>query len=252
MIENPRYKRVQLFVTCLVDAFFPETGMSVVRLLEYLGFEVEFPQAQTCCGQIAFNAGVWDDARKMARHNIDLLAQTDGYIVLPSGSCTDMMTHHYAELFADDLVYGPKVIALKERTFELTQFLVDELQVTDLQGKLNGRVTYHPSCHGLRNLGLRDQSTTLLEAVEGLEFVPLPEADVCCGFGGLFAVKMGEISGMMLQRKLENVSETDAETLVGSDVSCLMHMGGGLQKRGSAVQTEHIADVLCRACGLNQ
>lgn len=250
MNQNAKYDRVQLFVTCLVDAFYPDTGLAVVKLLEHLGFTVEFPQAQTCCGQIAFNAGLDDDARQMARHNIDLLYKAQGYIVLPSGSCADMMLHHYSELFKNEPSIGAKVQAIKERTFEFTQFLVDELEVVDLKGKLNGRVTYHPSCHGLRNLGLRDQSLKLLRAVEGLEVIPLPEAETCCGFGGLFAIKMGDISGAMLQRKLRNIDETKAALLVGSDASCLMHMSGGLKRRSLPVQAQHIAELLCEACNL--
>lgn len=242
--------RVQLFVTCLVDAFFPQTGMATVRLLEANGFDVAFAEAQTCCGQIAFNGGVWDEARQMARHTVDVLSETDGPIILPSGSCTDMIVHHYRELLADDPAYRDRWAAVAERTFELTQFLVDECGLDDLGGQLDATVTYHPSCHGLRNLKLTDQATRLLDAVEGVTRQPLPEADVCCGFGGLFAVKMGPISGAMLQRKLENVQASGATTLVGGDVSCLMHMAGGLQKQGSDIDVTHIADLLCQACGL--
>lgn len=243
-MEKTSPKIAQLFVTCLVDSFYPDVGMATVNLLEQQGFTVQFPEQQTCCGQPVFNAGHWDEARQMARHTLDLLAQTEGPIVIPSGSCTDMMIHHYHELFHDDPVYQDKLAAIADRTFELTQFLVDVLKLTDVGAHCNGCATYHPSCHGLRNLDLREQARTLLTNVEGLQIVELPEAEECCGFGGLFAVKMSDISGVMLNRKLNHVESTDADVLIGGDVSCLMHMAGGLQKRGSNIQVKHIAEVL--------
>lgn len=235
---------VQLFVTCLVNAFYPDVGMATVEILQAQGLRVEFPLAQTCCGQPAFNGGFHDEARALAKHTIDVLAATTGPIVLPSGSCTDMIVHHYQELLGDDPGYGPKVTAVAARTTELTQFLVDVLGVTDLGAAGNGRLAYHHSCHGLRNLGLHDQAAQLLDHVDGVEQVDLPEATECCGFGGLFAVKMGDISGAMLARKLDSVEASGADTLVGGDVSCLMHMAGGLEKRGSSVCVKHIAEVL--------
>ena len=227
-----KYNKVQLFVTCLVDAFYPNAGMSVVNVLEKLGFEVEFPETQTCCGQIAFNAGVWEDARSMARHTIDTLYRAEGYIVLPSGSCTDMITHHYKEIVAGEPGIDIKLANIASRTFEFTQFLVDECGVKDVGAILEKSATYHPSCHGLRNLNLSYQANALLDDVERLDNRPLPEADVCCGFGGLFAVKLSDISGEMLRRKLDNVESTEADVLVGSDVSCLMHMAGGSAQTG--------------------
>jgi L-lactate dehydrogenase complex protein LldE len=239
-----RPTRVQLLVTCLIDQFFPDTGMAVVTVLERLGLTVEFPGGQTCCGQPAFNAGFTDEARAMAAHTIDVLSTSDAPIVVPSGSCGDMVMHHYATLLADHPIYGPKARDVAARTYELTQFLVDVVGVTDVGAIATGRVTYHACCHGLRNLALKTQPVALLEAVRGVERCPLPEAEVCCGFGGLFAVKMADISGAMLARKLDRIESTGADTVVVTDVSCAMHMNGGLHRRGSRVRVRHLADVL--------
>lgn len=235
---------VNLFVTCLVDALFPQVGLATADVLEDQGLTVIVPEGQTCCGQPAFNAGHWDEAREMARYTLDVLSQTEGPIVLPSGSCADMISHHYHDLLADDPVYAEKLHNVAGRTFELTQFLVDELGQADTGAHCAGCATYHPSCHGYRNLNLRHQAGALLQQVDGLEMRELPEAEECCGFGGLFAVKMSDISGAMLKRKLDNVESSGADVLIGSDVSCLMHMAGGLQKRGSHVQVKHIAEIL--------
>jgi L-lactate dehydrogenase complex protein LldE len=237
-------KKVQLFVTCLVDKFFPEVGFAVVEILERLGLTVEFPRAQTCCGQPAFNGGFWDDARAMARHTIDVLSQSDAPIVIPSGSCADMMIHHYLEILADDPDYKARAKEIEHRTYEFTQFLVDVLGVTDLNAQAAGCLTYHASCHGLRGLGLRTQPQQLLEKVKGIEQKALPGAEECCGFGGLFAVKMSDISQAIMARKLDNIESTGAETVVGTDVSCLMHIAGGLHRRGSKVQVKHLAEIL--------
>jgi L-lactate dehydrogenase complex protein LldE len=247
-----RPERVQLLVTCLIDQFFPDTGMSVVRVLERLGLTVEFPAGQTCCGQPAFNAGFVDEARDMARHTIDVLSKSDAPVVIPSGSCGDMMIHHAAKLLENDPNYGPKAAALAARTYEFTQFLVDVLGVTDVGATAaapagDGLVTYHASCHGLRGLGVKAQPAALLEGVRGLQRCPLPESEVCCGFGGLFAVKMSEISSAMLGRKLDSIASTNADTVVVTDVSCAMHMNGGLHRRGSRTRVIHLADLLAGA-----
>jgi L-lactate dehydrogenase complex protein LldE len=242
---NPsEVKTVQLFVTCLIDNFYPDAGLAVVDILESLGLTVEFPQAQTCCGQPAFNGGFWDDARAMARHTVEVLNQSQAAIVAPSGSCADMLIHHYPALLAGDPVYGPKATAVAQRTCEFSQFLVDVLGVTDLNAHSSGCLTYHASCHGLRGLGLREQPRQLLDHIQGAELKELPEAEACCGFGGLFAVKMGDISGAILQRKLDTIEASGADIVVGSDVSCLMHIAGGLRRRGSRVQVKHLAEVL--------
>jgi L-lactate dehydrogenase complex protein LldE len=241
---NTDIKTVQLFVTCLVDKFYPEVGFATVEILEKLGLTVEFPQGQTCCGQPAFNGGFWDDARAMARYTVDLLAQSDAPIVLPSGSCADMIVHHYPEILAGEPDYETKAQDIAGRTYELTQFLVDVLGITDLHISGRGRVAYHASCHGLRGLGIKAQPHHLLNNIEGVEPTELPDGEACCGFGGLFAVKMGDISGTILARKLDNIEASGAETIVGTDVSCLMNIAGGLRRRGSRVQVKHLAELL--------
>jgi L-lactate dehydrogenase complex protein LldE len=239
-----RPTRVQLLVTCLVDQFFPDTGEAVVDVLERLGLEVEFPDTQTCCGQPAFNSGYTHEARAVARHTIDVLSASDAPVVVPSGSCGDMVIHQYEALFADDAAYAEKAHALSHRTFEFTQFLVDVLGVTDVGAVSAGTLTYHACCHGLRGLNLRTQPEALLGRVTGARICPLAEAEVCCGFGGLFAVKMADISSAMLARKLDTIEASGADTVVVTDVSCGMHMNGGLHRRGSSIKVRHVAEIL--------
>jgi L-lactate dehydrogenase complex protein LldE len=236
--------RVQLLVTCLVDHLFPGVGHATVAVLERAGIQVEVPSGQTCCGQPAFNGGFTDEAAAMARHTVDVLTRSDLPVVVPSGSCADMIVHRYPELLAGDPAYAARARALAARTYELTQFLVDVLGLTDLGAHGTGRLAYHASCHGLRGLGLRTQPMTLLRNVAGAQTEMLADAETCCGFGGLFAVKMGAISAAMLAQKLEDVVASGADTVVATDVSCLLHMAGGLHRRGSRVRTRHIAEVL--------
>ena len=242
-METP--SRVQLLVTCLVDRFFPDTGMSVVAVLERLGFEVSVPEGQTCCGQPAYNGGYLADARALARHTIDLLSKTTDPIVVPSGSCGDMVIHQYETLFRDDNGgYREKARSVAGRTHELTQFLVNVMGVIDVGAVWPGKLAYHACCHGLRGLGATDEPERLLAAVGRTERCALAEADVCCGFGGLFSVKLANVSSAMLDRKLDNVEASGADAVVVTDVSCGMHMEGGLRRRGSRVRVRHIADVL--------
>lgn len=241
-VNAPR--RAQLFATCLIETLRPEAGMAVVRVLEKLGLTVEYPQGQTCCGQPAFNGGAWDDARAMAKHTLNVLSKSDAPIIVPSGSCADMLVHHYPELFASDPKFGALAESIAARTYEFTQFLVDVLGVTDLDAHLTQRVTYHPSCHLLRGLRIIEPPRKLLENLQGGEIVELPHAEECCGFGGLFAIKMADISSAMLERKLDAIESTRAETVVGCDVSCLLHIGGGLHRRGTNIETKHLAEIL--------
>jgi L-lactate dehydrogenase complex protein LldE len=236
---------VQLLVTCLVDSIAPRVGFAVVEVLERLGLEVEVPAGQTCCGQPAFNSGGWDEARAMARHLIDVFGDHPGVpVVVPSGSCGDMVIHQAPMLLEGDAVWADRARALAARTFEFTQFLVDVLGVTDVGAVSQGRLTYHPACHGLRGLGIASQPLALLGEVRNVERCPLPEAETCCGFGGLFAVKLSDVSASLLQRKLANVEASGADTLVATDVSCLMHLEGGLRRRGSPIRVRHLAEVL--------
>lgn len=238
---------IQLFVTCLVDSLFPEVGESVVRILERQGVTVEFPFDQTCCGQPAFNAGFHDEARAMARHTVDVLHDTEGPIVVPSGSCAQMIVDHAPHLLAGDPEAGPRARAVAARTRELTTFLVDDVGVTDVGAAVDGRVAaYHSSCHGLRGLGIEDQPAALLAEVDGLEVVPLPDSDVCCGFGGVFSIEMPDVSAAMLDSKLDNVEACGADVIVAGDVGCLMHMEGGMRRRGGTTRFTHIAALLDR------
>jgi L-lactate dehydrogenase complex protein LldE len=239
-----RPTRVQLFVTCLVDAFAPGTGLAVVEVLEHLGLQVEFPEGQTCCGQPEFNGGFAEEAATLARRTVDLLSRSDAPIVVPSGSCADMIVHHYPSLLGDDPAYAKRAADVASRCYEFSQFLVDVMGVDRVEARASGRLAYHASCHGLRGLGVRRQPELLLDGVGDAARVELPEADVCCGFGGLFSVKMPAVSGSMLDRKLDAVEASGATTLVVTDLSCQMHMAGGLRRRGSAVRVVHLADVL--------
>ncbi len=243
-LEADMLEHVHLFVTCMIDAFYPSVGMAVVDILEAQGIGVEFSCDQTCCGQPAFNGGFWNDARAMARHTLDVFSRTAGPIVVPSGSCADMIVHQYPELLREDVEYVSKAQDVAARTHELTQFLVDTLGLSDVGASFRGRAAYHPSCHGLRGLNLREQAQTLLANVDGMEQVELPCAEECCGFGGLFSVTMSAISGAILERKLDHLIASGADLLVGSDVSCLMHMAGGLQRKGSQIAVKHIAEIL--------
>jgi len=235
---------VQLFATCLVEAVRPEAGMAVVTMLEKLGLTVEYPEGQTCCGQPAFNAGVWEDARAMARHTLDVLSRSEAPIVVPSGSCADMMIHHYPDLLAGDSKHGALADSVAGRVYEFTQFVVDVMGVSDVGAHFEGKIAYHPSCHLLRGLGIRHAPRQLLAHIQRAEVVDLPGAEECCGFGGLFAVKMSDISGAMLKRKLDNIEQCGAQVVAGCDVSCLMHIGGGLHRRGSAVTTRYLAELM--------
>jgi L-lactate dehydrogenase complex protein LldE len=234
--------KVSLFITCLSDAIYPRVGEAMVRLLARHGVHLEFPKMQTCCGQPAYNSGYWEEARITARTILDAFEDSD-FVVSPSGSCTYMI-HHYPELFREDPVYRVKAERLQEKTFEFTQFLVQVLGVTDLGAVYPHKVTYHPSCHGSRLLGVKDEPLELLRNVCGLQFVPLPFAQDCCGFGGTFAVKMADISGAMVTEKVDYIKETDAEVLVGLDMACLMNIAGNLRFRNEPIRVMHLAELL--------
>lgn len=235
---------VQFFVTCLLDSLFPDVAQDVVTVLQRQGVRVEVPAGQTCCGQPMFNGGFWPEARTAAAYTIALLSQTAGPVVIASGSCAAMIKHDYEELFHDDPMMREEAHALAERVVEFTEYLVDHLGVTDVGAKLGKKIVYHPSCHGLRGLGILKQPQALLREVEGLEIAPQDKPQTCCGFGGLFAIKMADISGAMLQERLDAFLVTNADLVVGGDVSCLMHLEGGLRKQGCEMRTCHIATIL--------
>jgi L-lactate dehydrogenase complex protein LldE len=236
--------RVSLFVTCLVDQLWPSVGRSAVEVLRRAGCEVEFDSRQTCCGQPAFNSGYRDEARAVGRALLDLYEHsgTDA-IVMPSGSCAAMV-HHLPELFAPGERDRARAEALAARTHELSGFLVRVLGVTDVGASFEGRVTWHDACHGLRDLGLREEPRALLSRVRGLELVETKSCDTCCGFGGTFSVKYPEVSTAMLDQKLLAVEEAGVAAIVSGDASCLLQIGGRLLRRRSPIRTIHLAEVL--------
>lgn len=235
---------VQLFITCLVDTFFPETGEAMVSVLRRCGVSVDFPPDQTCCGQPPFNAGLRADARPIAEHTIRVFESTPGDVIIPSGSCATMVRESYLELFEGDKVWYPRAKALASRTYEFTEYLVDVLNITDVGAHWEGKLAYHASCHLNRHLGVDRQPRALLAAVRGAEIVELPASDECCGFGGVFSVEHPELSTEMLKRKVSNLETSGSPTLVLADAGCRMHIAGGLQRMKKPQRVVHIAEVL--------
>ena len=238
--------RVALFITCFNDTLFPETGKATVEVLERLGHEVEFPLAQTCCGQMHFNTGYQREAIPLVRRFVEVFSPYEA-VVAPSGSCVGMVRELYpmaAEL-ARDLELARRIEALAPKVFELSEFLVRKLEVTDVGAYYYPhRVTYHPTCHSLRMLKVGDAPLKLLRAVRGIDLVELPEAKECCGFGGTFAVKNADTSTAMLGDKIRRILDTEAEVCTAGDNSCLMHIGGGLKRLRAGVETVHLAEIL--------
>lgn len=234
--------KVSLFITCLSDAMYPKVGEAMARLLARYGVELEFPKVQTCCGQPSYNSGYWDETRAAAKTILKAFNDSD-FVVSPSGSCTYMI-HHYPELFKDEPEWLESARRLEQKTYEFTQFMVQVLGVTDVGASFPHTVTYHPSCHGTRLLGVKEEPMKLLGSVKGLQLVPLPFAEDCCGFGGTFAVKMPDISGAMVTEKVDHIRETEAEVLVGLDMACLMNIAGNLRYRKEPVRVMHLAELL--------
>ncbi len=235
--------RVGLFATCLMNLFRPNVGFAAVKLLEDAGCSVEVPLAQTCCGQPGYNAGDFDAARALAKQVIAAFEGFD-YVVGPSGSCMATIRHDYPKLFADDADWRPRAEALAARSFELLSFLADVRGVRTVAADYAGTVTYHDSCSGLRELGVKAQPRLLLGSVGGLKLAEMSDTEVCCGFGGSFCVSYPEISGRMADDKLACVAATGADTLLGGDLGCLLHLAGRLKRCGSLVKVFHTAEVL--------
>ncbi|TDC85439.1 (Fe-S)-binding protein [Micromonospora sp. KC606] len=237
--------RVALFVTCLADTLFPQAAMATVRLLERLGHEVVFPEGQTCCGQMHINTGYPHDALRLVRRHVRVFAPYD-VVVAPSGSCVGSVRHQHATVArgAGDERLASRAEDVAARTYELSEFLVDVLGVTDVGAYYPHRVTYHPTCHSLRMLRVGDRPLRLLRAVRGLDLVELPQAEQCCGFGGTFAVKNADTSTAMLADKMRHVLATGADVCTAGDASCLMHIGGGLSRLRAGVRTVHLAEIL--------
>ena len=236
---------IALFITCLADTLYPDTGKAIVKLLDRLGHAVEFPQAQVCCGQAHFNTGYRPEAMDMVRRNVEALAPYE-LVVTPSASCAGMIRHHYPVLAKEygDVELQEKVAELSQRVFELSELLIDVLEITDVGAYYPHRVTYHPTCHSLRALRVGDRPLQLLQDVRGIDLVELPAADACCGFGGTFAVKNSAVSTAMLADKIAQVNTTGAEVLCAADNSCLMHIGGGLSRLRAGVRPVHLAEIL--------
>jgi L-lactate dehydrogenase complex protein LldE len=235
--------RVSLFVTCVVDQMFPSVGLAVADVLERAGCRVDFPERQTCCGQPAFNSGYRDEARAVATHYLDVFADAE-HIVSPSGSCTSMASHHYEELFQDDPARLQQARSLAARTWEFSTFLTSVLGVEDVGAFFPHAVTYHDSCHALRELRIKDAPRRLLARVRGLTLTEMDTAEECCGFGGTFSVKFPGVSGGMARTKIDSILRTGADTVVSLDSSCLMQLRGALSRAGSPVRTLHLAEVL--------
>lgn len=237
--------RIALFVTCLADTMFPDVGRATVRLLERLGHEVVFPAGQTCCGQMHVNTGYQREALPLVRRYVDVFEPFD-VIVAPSGSCVGSIRHQHAMVartFGDEAL-ASRAERVAQRSYELSELLVEVLGVTDVGASFPHRVTYHPTCHSLRMLRVGDRPLRLLRAVRGIDLVALPAAEECCGFGGTFAVKNADTSTAMLADKMRNVLATGAQFCSASDASCLMHIGGGLSRLHTGVRTVHLAQIL--------
>jgi L-lactate dehydrogenase complex protein LldE len=244
LIYNQHMRKAQLFVTCLVDTFFPQVGEAMVEVLQRAGAEVDFPRGQTCCGQPLFNAGLRSGARQMAEHTIEAFEAAQGDVVMPSGSCAHMIRHNYEELFRDDPAWLRLAQGLAARTYEFTEYLVDVLGVNEWNARWDGPLAYHPTCHLHRGLGIDRQPRALLGLIQGTEIRQLPEAEDCCGFGGIFSVEHPELSAEMLKRKISYLETTQSPTLVVCDAGCLMHIQGGLHRDKRPQKVVHIAEVL--------
>ncbi|MGH9662804.1 MAG: (Fe-S)-binding protein [Bryobacteraceae bacterium] len=235
--------RVSLFVTCIVDQLFPKVGIAMADVLERAGCEVEFREAQTCCGQPAFNSGYRDSAREVALHFLDVFRDAE-YIVVPSGSCCSMIGHHFADVLRGDSERLAEVHKLEPRVWEFSRFLLEVLGVEDVCARMETVATYHDSCHALRELGIKSGPRRLLANVRGLTLREMDTAEECCGFGGTFSVKFDEVSGGMARTKIASILKTGADTVVSIDSSCLMQLQGALLRAGAPVRTLHLAEVL--------
>ncbi|MDX1708374.1 MAG: (Fe-S)-binding protein [Desulfobacterales bacterium] len=238
-------QKVTLFIQCLVDTHYPQVAEAMVRVFQRLGISLTCPADQTCCGQPAFNSGYRRQARIAAQHFIEVFEDTD-IIVCPSGSCVNMVRHHYAQLFQNDAEWLQRARRIARRTYEFSEYLVDVLGVDNLGAQYNVRVTYHDSCHLLRGIGVKQQPRKLLQHVSGVDFIEMQDSDYCCGFGGTFAVKYPDISDAMVTDKVKNIIDTRADAVVGCDMGCLLNIQGKLSRLGSPIKVLHLAQVLAR------
>ncbi|RIJ45485.1 (Fe-S)-binding protein [Maribellus luteus] len=235
--------RVDVFIPCFIDQFYPDTAWSFVKVLEKAGCEVKYSPEQTCCGQPAFNSGYWNEARTVARKFIQDFDEAE-IVVAPSASCTGFVRNYYHKLFAEDEVNLEKSKALKKRIFEFSDFMINHLQISEVGAVFNHKVTFHDSCAGLREYGIRSEPRQLLEKVKGLDLVEMENLETCCGFGGTFAAKFHHISSAMTEQKVENALKTGAEYIVSTEASCLMNMDAYIRKQNLPIKTIHLVDVL--------
>ena len=242
-LTSPASVKTDLFVTCIIDQLFPEVGVSVVRVLRRLGVTVGFPEGQTCCGQAVYNSGYTREAREMAIRTLEEF-QNSEYVVVPSGSCSAMMRVFYLDLFEDDPALLARAESLSQKVYEFSEFLVSVLGVEELGVAGSGSAVFHPGCHLLREMEVKDAPQTLLRAIPGLDVKEMRNAETCCGFGGSFSVKMPHISEGMLRDKVSAVQDSGADTLVSCDMSCLMHIGGALRRESPDIEIRHLAQVL--------
>ncbi len=240
--------KVALFVTCLVDLMRPSVGFAAVKLLEAAGCTVDVPAGQTCCGQPGYNSGDKATAAALARQTIAAFERYD-YIVVPSGSCGGMLKKHYPTLLAEDRHWAPRANAFAGKTHELISFLVDVRGMTQVAARLDATATYHDSCSGLRELGIKEQPRKLLQSVAGLRLVEMSDCEICCGFGGTFAMKYSDISNAMVEKKTANIAEAKTDLILAGDLGCLMNMAGKLSREGRNVEVRHVAEVLAGELG---
>jgi L-lactate dehydrogenase complex protein LldE len=238
--------KVSLFITCMADQLVPAVGLSTVRLLQQQGCEVAFPALQTCCGQPAWNSGHAHEARRVGSTLLDAFADAQ-YVVAPSGSCAGMVRQHFEAMFADAPRQAAAARELAAKIHDFSQFMVNVLGVRSLPGSFPHRVTFHPSCHGMRLLGMREEPVTLLRAIPDLQLVPLPLAEDCCGFGGTFSIKLASLATKIVDEKIDHVVSTGAHYLVGTDLGCILNIAGRMQRRGLDIEALHLAELLDRA-----
>ncbi len=243
MVNNIQNNKVTIFISCLVDTFFPNVGESMVRVLRNLGLEVDFLEDQTCCGQPAFNSGYQDEAKELAARFLDIFDQVN-YIVCPSGSCVTMVKVFYKELLKYDQHMMTQLKRVISKTYEFSEFIVNVLGVTDVGASYDGIVTYHDSCHLLRELGINKEPRELIKSVRGIEFREMELHDACCGFGGAFSIKFSDVSVSMLNEKIDCILNSGANTVVANDMGCLMNIGGVISKRNLSIRVLHIAELL--------
>ncbi len=235
--------KAYIFITCLVDTFFPHVGESMVAVLRRIGVDLDFLEDQTCCGQPAFNSGYHSDAKILAKRFLSIF-DNDDYIVCPSGSCTSMVKIFYKELFKNDPEMHEITQRVSARTREFSDFIVNVLNKEDVGASFNGKVTYHDSCHLSRELRVKDEPRKLINSVKGIDFIDMSNSDTCCGFGGAFSIKFPEVSVSILDEKIENITNTDADAVISGDMGCLMQIGGALRRRKIPIKTMHLAELL--------